>query len=1322
MPNKPSYQELEKRVVALEYKSNLIEQALNHCSDWSFLYNESNKIEFVSPGFETISGYKAEDFMNGSKTLKDLIHPDDYEKAIRKITPNNQTTEGSNILIRIITSQGKEEKVELESKFISNSNHGFNSFVNLKPAGIQEKIGELQKAKQRLEESNERFKALHNASVGGIAIHDLGVIQECNQGLCNMSGYTMEEIIGMDGLLLIAPENRDFVMQKIVSGYEKLYEAFAQHKNGTLYPIRIQGKTIPYKGKLMRVTEFRDLTEQNEIKETLESVINFNPISIQIVDNDGFILKTNPAHTTLFGIEPTSDYSVFNNNYINELGLISLIKDVKAGKITYSPDFQYNAHIFNPKLPDKPIWLRMIIFPLIGSTGSAQKYVLMHEDITDRKLAEEDRIKNETLLKQQNEEYLALNEELRQINEELYNSKEKIEENEQRLQSISNNLPDGLIYQIDQGINIKKRKLIHISQGVVDLHELTPEEVLNDASLIYNQIVEEDLQQFLEKERNAIETLSPLIAEVRLRLPSGKIEWRLFASAPRKVNNSIIWDGVELNINDRKISEQALKETMENYQFMLENINDIIWKTDNNLCFTYVSPTDELIRGYKSVEVIGVPIWNFMRKETATQIQQQGIDPYIVTNKSIEPKRLEIEFSCKDGSWIWIDILISPYFDNKGVMAGFHGITRNISKQKAAEFLQKESEERLQLSLRVNNASLFQNNFGTGEITSTPQLYQSLGYSSDEIPSKSKDFIPLVHPEDLPEITQSINKHLNGETESYFAQFRMRSKSGEWKWIEEHGRKLPYNQEKKSTILLGISRNIDNQKQTESSLLKNQQQLESFIRNAPVVLFAIDKDGVFTYSDGKRLQTLGLKTNELVGTSAFDVYADYPEIIRKTNSALKGNTEMAIHDMGFVVFDTHYSPIFDSNGNVESVIGVATDITERRKAEAQIRTLSRAIEQSPSSIIITNSEGRIEFVNTKFIDFMQYSLEDVQNTTPRIFNAGHIANDLYSEMWETLKSGKVWEGEFLNRKKDGTQFWESVIISPIIDKQNKISNYILIMEDITEKKLILEELVIAKEKAEESNRLKSAFLQNMSHEIRTPMNAIIGFSDMIEDASLSAEKRTSFTKIIQNSSLQLLSIVSDILTISALETKQERVSLAPICINNIIVELLSIFKTQASNQNISLHSKQGLTDNRSIIYTDNTKLVQVFTNLITNALKFTHEGTIEFGYHLLPEENNKVTLQFFVKDTGIGISPDAMERIFERFSQANDSINQKYGGTGLGLAISKAFVELLGGEIWVESELNQGSTFYFTIPYKPVFSDNIIEIKDPSIVKCKTKT
>ncbi len=240
---------------------------------------------------------------------------------------------------------------------------------------------------------------------------------------------------------------------------------------------------------------------------------------------------------------------------------------------------------------------------------------------------------------------------------------------------------------------------------------------------------------------------------------------------------------------------------------------------------------------------------------------------------------------------------------------------------------------------------------------------------------------------------------------------------------------------------------------------------------------------------------------------------------------------------------------------------------------------------------------------------------------------------------------------------------------------------------------LFRESIKAKTRAEESDRLKSAFLANMSHEIRTPMNAIYGFSELIEEPDLDPETRKRYISIIQNSSSQLLSIVSDILTVSSLETKQEKVNIDRVSVSRIMNDLYAIFRKQAEHAGLRFELHQDAASDELFIYSDGTKITQVLTNLLSNALKFTREGFIEFG---CKQANGE--LVFYVSDSGIGIRAAMHEKIFERFRQAHDPSDRKISGSGLGLSISRGFIELLGGRIWVDSEPGKGSTFWFTIP------------------------
>lgn len=375
--------------------------------------------------------------------------------------------------------------------------------------------------------------------------------------------------------------------------------------------------------------------------------------------------------------------------------------------------------------------------------------------------------------------------------------------------------------------------------------------------------------------------------------------------------------------------------------------------------------------------------------------------------------------------------------------------------------------------------------------------------------------------------------------------------------------------------------------------------------------------------------------------------------------------------------------------------GFISDITERKQGEILIKKLSEAVEQSPSSTTITDANGKIEFINAQFTELTQYSLDDIKGKSPRIFNPGHYPQAVYDAMMDSLRSGKVWKSEFANRKKDGTNYWEDVIISPLTDANGRISNFILLTDDISEKKSMLDDLIKAKSKAEESDRLKTAFLQNISHEIRTPMNAIVGFTEILNNQDTTDEKRKYFTDIIQQSSNQLLAVISDIVLIATLESGQEVVREHETRMNSILKLLYEQFEGKAKSLGLTFSYKTTLPDSSATIQTDETKLIQILTNLIGNAIKFTKKGFVDFGYDLKDEY-----IEFYVKDSGIGVPDEMHKHIFDRFRQADSEIALEFGGTGLGLSISKAYVELMGGEIRMESQPGKGSQFYFTLPYK----------------------
>jgi PAS domain S-box-containing protein len=309
---------------------------------------------------------------------------------------------------------------------------------------------------------------------------------------------------------------------------------------------------------------------------------------------------------------------------------------------------------------------------------------------------------------------------------------------------------------------------------------------------------------------------------------------------------------------------------------------------------------------------------------------------------------------------------------------------------------------------------------------------------------------------------------------------------------------------------------------------------------------------------------------------------------------------------------------------------------------------------------------------------------------------GHIGERGYADDNKIIRTGKPifdLEEEFINA--EGIKRWLLTTKIPLRDKDGNITGLVGIGHDITERKEIVEELIRSKEKAEESDKLKTAFLHNISHEIRTPMNAIVGFSALLGEPEVDEKTRKSYIEVIMQSSNHLLSIITDIVDISNIEANLIKTYKNEVPINTTIKSLFNQFIPKAAEKKIDMIWEPGLSDYDALILTDKSKLSQIISNLISNAIKFTDKGTIKIGYKLV--EN---FLEFYVSDTGIGISPEHHARIFDRFYQVSNAMERLYEGTGLGLAISKAYIEHLGGKIWLSSEQGKGTSFFFTITYE----------------------
>jgi len=390
---------------------------------------------------------------------------------------------------------------------------------------------------------------------------------------------------------------------------------------------------------------------------------------------------------------------------------------------------------------------------------------------------------------------------------------------------------------------------------------------------------------------------------------------------------------------------------------------------------------------------------------------------------------------------------------------------------------------------------------------------------------------------------------------------------------------------------------------------------------------------------------------------------------------------------------------------------IVRDISARKAAVEQLRKLSLAVEQSPASIVITDLAGKIEYVNEAFVQITAYCREEVIGRNPRILQSGKTAPALYAAMWAALTQGQTWQGEFINRRKDGSEYTEFASITPIHQDDGHISHYLAVKEDITEKKRFadeldrhrhhLEELVEtrthelaeAKQAAEVANAAKSAFVANMSHEIRTPLNAIVGFTHLLRRGNSDPEQMLKLEKIVA-ASRHLLTVINDILDFSKIEAGKLSLAIADFAFDRMLDNVISMVGPKLRERRLELVVERDALP--PVLVGDSTRLAQALLNYLSNAVKFTERGEITLRLSVMVESASDLLLRVEVTDTGIGIPAERLADLFAAFEQVDASTARRYGGTGLGLAITKRLAQLMGGEAGAQSVPGAGSTFWFT--------------------------
>jgi PAS domain S-box-containing protein len=747
---------------------------------------------------------------------------------------------------------------------------------------------------------------------------------------------------------------------------------------------------------------------------------------------------------------------------------------------------------------------------------------------------------------------------------------------------------------------------------------------------------------------------------------------------------------------------------------------ELIWREieKNNILFSklIVDNTEEYLKCLKDFEPdLIISDYSLPRFDGMTALklrnEQTPLIPFILVTGSVNE---EVAVECmKAGA---DDYILKDNLSRLGP-----AIVNSIKKSRlarekiAAEKELQKSELRLQKAQSLAHVGNWELDLSSRLIWGSDEALSIYGLDPEihEISSEIVKSIPL--PEYRAMLDEALDRLLK-YNEPYNIEFKIkRENDGTVRTVYSKA-ELVLEQYDEQVMVVGVIQDITDRKNTEKALHESEEMYRIIFDNVQDLYYETSINGtIINISPSiSFLSNQQYGREDLIGKSMSEFYAD-PEERQKLLSELAGRGYLNDYEITLKNRDGSLIPcsltskiIYDIQGRPEKIVGSMRDISERKKAQEAIdqerRMLRTLIDNLPDPIYVQDKECRKVIANKADVENIGLTTEsEVLGKTDIELFPGKIGERGYNDDKKIIKTGKPvfdLEEEFISGK--GVKRWLLTTKIPLHDKDGNITGLVGIGHDITERKEIVEELIRAKEKAEESDKLKTAFLHNISHEIRTPMNAIVGFSALLGEPEADEQTRKSYIEVIMQSSNHLLSIITDIVDISNIEANLIKTFKNEVSVNSILKSLCNQFIPKAAEKKINLICETGLSDSDALILTDNTKLTQILSNLVGNALKFTDKGQIKIWYKL--KEN---FLEFCVSDSGIGISPEHHARIFDRFYQVQNAMERLYEGTGLGLAISKAYVEHLGGKMWLTSEPGKGTSFFFTIPYEKQVSITI---------------
>ena len=779
-------------------------------------------------------------------------------------------------------------------------------------------------------------------------------------------------------------------------------------------------------------------------------------------------------------------------------------------------------------------------------------------------------------------------------------------------------------------------------------------------------------------------------------------------------------------MTDRHINKnQEITEAKELYRTTLLSISDAVICTDEKGKITQMNKIAEGLTGWRFSEAKGKMLEEVFR--IINEYNRQEVEnPFtkIIKYGTIVGLANHTLLISKEGNEIPIADSGAPIFSKGrtvGVVLVFRDQTEEKRQQKKlreSEAICREREFWLRESQRVGKIGSYDLDIKNDRWSSSEILDKILGIP-DNTTHNIESWLAVVHPGHKEEMIDYFLNDVLKNRKIFEKEHKIiRGNDGAERWLLVHG-ELSFNEVGEPVRIFGTIQDITKRKQFERQLRESEERSRKAVLNAPIPIMVHDEDGkVITLSEGwnhfsgyqiEEIPTLAEWTRKAYGEKAKEIENYIGNIFKENKTVFSGEFQITTKTGEKRIWNFYTTPL-GLSGDKKIMLSMAPDITQRIKMKEQLEESERSYrllfeKHTAAKFLIDPDTGEIIKANKAASDFYGWSINKLQ--TMNISEINILSGEEVKAAMKRALGNRHIYFEFKHRLSNG-----SIKDVEVFSSQTEYKGKLLlhsIVHDVTEKKRLMNELIEAKEHAEESNRLKSAFLANMSHEIRTPLNGIVGFTNLLTtEKDLSEDAKLQYSQIINKSTEGLLKIINDILDIARLEAGKSVIEQKPFDVGKLLSSIFLMFSKKLKDEGRKdVELLLNMAPQTVIVNSDENRLTQIFSNLLDNAIRFTQSGTVNFGISKIKSGR----VEFFVSDTGIGIPGEKHQIIFESFIQADARMSRSYGGTGLGLAIVRKLLELMGGEIFLESESGKGSHFSFYLPYSENQTELVVNIE-----------